>query len=255
MQAARLAIGFRQAFGRDVFIDLVCYRRHGHNELDDPTFTQPVMYEQIREHPSVAELYGRAARRGGRRRRRERVEAMPGGVASTLDAALAAARERMPRQKVFAFGGVWKGLGWAGDDWSADTRGAGRAPARDRRRDPAGCRRVHAAPALANAPRGAPRDGASGARASTGAAPRRWRTAASCSRASPVRLSGQDTVRGTFSHRHAVLFDAEDRRAVRAARPSRRASRPRSRSSTARCARSPCSGSSTAWPAPIRAGS
>ena len=57
VQAGRLAVGFRQAFQTDVFIDFVCYRRHGHNELDDPTFTQPVMYRAIDGHPSVAELY------------------------------------------------------------------------------------------------------------------------------------------------------------------------------------------------------
>ena len=57
VQAARLAAGYRQTFRADVFIDFVCYRRHGHNELDDPTPTQPVMYEQIRNHPSVVELY------------------------------------------------------------------------------------------------------------------------------------------------------------------------------------------------------
>src|SRR5437899_387716 len=55
--AARLAIGYRQAFGADVVIDLVCYRRHGHNEGDDPTLTQPVLYEQIRTHPTVVARY------------------------------------------------------------------------------------------------------------------------------------------------------------------------------------------------------
>jgi 2-oxoglutarate dehydrogenase E1 component len=52
-----LAFEFRQAFKRDVAIDMVCYRRHGHNEVDEPAYTQPNMYRSISEHPSVARLF------------------------------------------------------------------------------------------------------------------------------------------------------------------------------------------------------
>ena len=54
----------RQHFGKPVVIDMFCYRRHGHNEADEPAFTQPLMYARIRQHPSVVEVYANAADRG-----------------------------------------------------------------------------------------------------------------------------------------------------------------------------------------------
>ena len=60
---ARLAIEWRQKFGTDAFIDLVCYRKHGHNEGDEPSFTQPLLYKKIRAHTSTRELYGEALTR------------------------------------------------------------------------------------------------------------------------------------------------------------------------------------------------
>jgi 2-oxoglutarate dehydrogenase E1 component len=57
--AARIATEFRLKFNRDVVVDLICYRRFGHNEGDEPSFTQPLMYEKIRSHPSTAKIYGK----------------------------------------------------------------------------------------------------------------------------------------------------------------------------------------------------
>ena len=61
--ACKLAIEFRQKFNRDIVIDMWCYRRFGHNEGDEPSFTQPLMYAEIRQHPPVSEVYARAADR------------------------------------------------------------------------------------------------------------------------------------------------------------------------------------------------
>ena len=54
---AKLAIEYRQKFGKDIYIDLLCYRRHGHNESDEPKFTQPKLYNTIAKHPNPREVY------------------------------------------------------------------------------------------------------------------------------------------------------------------------------------------------------
>ena len=207
VQAARLAIGFRQAFRIDVFVDLVCYRRHGHNEIDDPTFTQPVLYRAIQNHPTVTTIYEGRLRREGVVDE-TRVPQMRAELRSLLDDALTYARDFLPRQQVFTLGGVWKGFTRAGDDWSSQTRTEAerlRQIAEALAHLPEGFRPHPRAPKLleqrrAMVFRGEGID---------------WGCAEMLAfgtlllEGTPIRLSGQDSGRGTFSQRHAILFDAE----------------------------------------------
>ncbi len=57
VHVARIATEFRQRFKKDVVIDMFCYRRHGHNEADEPAFTQPMMYRTIAGHPTTRQIY------------------------------------------------------------------------------------------------------------------------------------------------------------------------------------------------------
>lgn len=65
VQAIRMAMEYRQKFGKDVVIDLICFRKHGHNEGDEPAFTQPGMYKEIETHPTVRDIYTRELLRKG----------------------------------------------------------------------------------------------------------------------------------------------------------------------------------------------
>src|SRR6202042_326831 len=59
VHCARIATEFRQLFNKDVVVDMFCYRRFGHNEGDEPSFTQPLMYRAIKDHPSVVSVYSK----------------------------------------------------------------------------------------------------------------------------------------------------------------------------------------------------
>ncbi|HET6811300.1 MAG TPA: multifunctional oxoglutarate decarboxylase/oxoglutarate dehydrogenase thiamine pyrophosphate-binding subunit/dihydrolipoyllysine-residue succinyltransferase subunit [Acidimicrobiales bacterium] len=94
-RVARLAVGFRQAFHKDVVIDMVCYRRYGHNEGDEPSYTQPRMYEKIDQHRSVRKLYTETLVRRGDITMEEAEKALE-DFGSRLQAALDETRSSAP---------------------------------------------------------------------------------------------------------------------------------------------------------------
>jgi len=93
VRVAQIAFDYRQKFKTDVVIDMICYRRHGHNEADDPSYTQPILYRKIKEHPSVATLYAdRLVREGAATT--EEVAAIRQQVSQHLAAGYDAAQEQ-----------------------------------------------------------------------------------------------------------------------------------------------------------------
>jgi len=208
VHAARLAMAFRQRFRVDVVIDIVSYRRYGHNELDDPTFTQPVLYRRIAEHPTPLTLYKRRLVADGVVTEAQ-VEERVADFKEILDAAQNYARDFAPRQQVFAFGGRWQGLGWAGDDWSAQTAVPKETlleVAQAFTRFPEGFTPHQRVGRLMADRRkmvedGGPIDWGCGEALAFGSL---------CVEGTSVRLTGQDSRRGTFTHRHAVLVDAQN---------------------------------------------
>src|SRR5262249_51450596 len=111
---AKIAAEFRQRFQKPVVIDMFCYRRHGHNESDEPAFTQPLMYKAIRAHPSAVAVYsGRLIEEGVVSA--QDVEQMQGRFRAHLDAELASADSYRPN-KADWLDGRWAEIGFAEDD-------------------------------------------------------------------------------------------------------------------------------------------
>ncbi len=208
VHAAKLAIGFREQFKCDVFIDLWCYRRHGHNETDEPTFTQPAMYRKISQHPTVRTIYGRQLIERGIVTEAE-IEQMRKEVVARLEEARARAKEVKPRNRLPSFAGVWRGFGKAaGQDWNIKSSV-----------DHDSLKRI--ADAVVKLPPGfqahpkVARLYAQRREAIVSGKGIDWGTGEMLAMGTlllegmPVRFTGQDVERGTFSHRHALLRDYE----------------------------------------------
>ncbi|HVL28017.1 MAG TPA: multifunctional oxoglutarate decarboxylase/oxoglutarate dehydrogenase thiamine pyrophosphate-binding subunit/dihydrolipoyllysine-residue succinyltransferase subunit, partial [Acidimicrobiales bacterium] len=206
VRVARLAFGFRQAFHKDVVIDMVCYRRHGHNEGDDPSYTQPLMYKRIEARRSVRKLYTETLVRRGDLTMEEAERALEDFLAKLQQAFEETRSSEPPSPPEVRTAPLGEGNGLA----PAERPATGVEPARldlvvDALHDtPAGFT-VH--PKLA-------RQLATRLHVYAGGQVD-WALAEALAFGSlllegtDVRLTGQDTRRGTFSQRHSVLVDYE----------------------------------------------
>jgi 2-oxoglutarate dehydrogenase E1 component len=208
--AAKIATEFRQKFQKPVVIDLFCYRRHGHNEGDEPQFTQPLMYKAIANHPSTLEIYGNKLVGEGVVTAGE-VDKMKADWRARLDVELEAAQSYRAN-KADWLDGRWAGFKTAGE---ADDPRRGRTGVEISKLKEIGDK-ITTLPQGFHLHRTLNRflDGRrKSIETGTGID---WSTAealAFCSllqQGHRVRLSGQDSERGTFSQRHSVLIDQEN---------------------------------------------
>ncbi len=207
VHVAKIATEFRQKFQKPVVIDMFCYRKHGHNELDEPAFTQPLMYRAIRSHPSAVEIYSKRLIKEGVVTEQD-VEAMQSRFRAHLDEELAAADSYRPN-KADWLDGRWADIGFAEDEARRGNTGV----AIDTLKEVG--RRITAIPQDFNAHKTIQRllqrrremvETGTGIDWSMG---EHLAFATLLNEGFPVRLSGQDSERGTFSQRHSVLTDQE----------------------------------------------
>jgi 2-oxoglutarate dehydrogenase E1 component len=211
VHVARIATEYRQRFKKDVVLDLICYRRHGHNEGDEPSFTQPLMYRKIASLPSTAEIYGQRLVQEGVLSA-EQVEGVRREFHARLDRDFDASKTYKPN-KADWLEGAWTGFEAAsGDDRRGDTAvpldllkkvGHALTTVPDGFQIHPRLKRILSAKAEMFAT-GKDFDWATGEALAYGTL---------VAEGTRVRLSGQDSGRGTFSQRHAVLVnqDSEER--------------------------------------------
>lgn len=203
---SKLAVEYRQKFGSDVVVDVFCYRRYGHNEGDEPFFTQPIMYNKIANHPTPMHIYAKQLEEEGVIGDAD-FENMRDKFRSFLDAELKAAQNYKPDEAVW-FQGLWSGLenperGFKPSEATGvalkKLKEIGQKLASYPKTLEINKKLVRLLEAKKEAVEsGKNIDWALGEALAYGTL---------LEEGHPVRLSGQDCIRGTFSHRHSGLFD------------------------------------------------
>ena len=205
--AADLALQFRQTFGSDCVLDVFCYRRHGHNETDEPSFTHPYMYRLIKDHPAVGDIYGRYCAETGIVSEQEQASITQKHVEALKQALQHERAEPITRIKSDQ-GPEWKGIERDYSHEQVDTKvaeSALRSIGRHIMDVPEG---FHVHPTLARILSRTKKNFEENSLVE-------WSLAEALAFGTllkegiPVRLSGEDSVRGTFSQRHLTWWDIE----------------------------------------------
>jgi 2-oxoglutarate dehydrogenase E1 component len=207
VEAARLAIAYRARFQRDFLIDLIGYRRHGHNEGDEPAFTQPLMYRKIASHPTVRQVWAHTLSERGAIEAEE-AEAINKRYMDELQKTFEAMQPEQdfvePQPEVPPAGAASRAETAVALDTLRDLNAALMAVPSDftvhRKLERAREKRAHALDAPDE-------------RTVDWAMAEELALASILADGTSIRLTGEDVERGTFSHRHAVLHDAGNGRA------------------------------------------
>jgi len=210
VHVAKIATEFRQKFQKPVVIDMFCYRRFGHNESDEPLFTQPRMYKKIKTHTPVATMYGAQLVGEGVMSEAE-VDGMRSDFRAHLDGEFANSDSFKPN-KADWLDGRWSSIGFAEDEARRGVTGVDLEMLQDIGR------RITTVPGDFNAHKTVRRLLDRRREMIESGVGIDWGMAEHLAFATlvrerfPVRLSGQDCERGTFSQRHSVLIDQETER-------------------------------------------
>jgi len=210
VHVAKIATEFRQKFQKPVVIDMVCYRRFGHNESDEPMFTQPRMYRAIKNHPSVVSIYSKRLVDEGVMSEDD-VANMKSAFRQHLDSEFLSSDSYKPN-KADWLDGRWSSIGFAEDEARRGNTGVAVESLKDIGQ------RITTIPSDFNVHKTIARllerrreMVESGEGIDWGMA-EHLAFGSLCMEGFPVRLSGQDCERGTFSQRHSVLIDQDTER-------------------------------------------
>jgi 2-oxoglutarate dehydrogenase E1 component len=208
LRAMDLALRYRQQFGKDVVLNLICFRKYGHNEGDEPAFTQPLMYEIIKTHPTVREIYAKKLTTEGSLDQKQ-IDDLYAQAMDRLQTIYEDTKKNPPKLKNFKFEAAWKGLRKAVDtDFSKPTDTKFDLGTLKKIGDRIGSYPEFVTPhpklikLLENR-----RAMAAGKEMLDWGMGEMMAFGSLLHEGHSIRFTGEDCVRGTFTHRHAGIYD------------------------------------------------